>query len=211
MAYITIQELKNLYPTVDYSIYSDATLQQILEYAEEKVEDYCEQSFELETITDEISPAFISSDRSLTIFPRKKPINSITSVSIVKGSSTVNINLTNGLGNNIYTIPTTKDKIVFPIADITLQTVSILDFGTLKNVDFFSKITYTCGYATIPPVVKEATALFALESITKNLNITGATSINQGGITITYGANGATKLSNEAKGLLSGFIKVSGW
>lgn len=210
MAYLTINELKTLYPTVDYSIYSDATLQSILDYAEEKVDDYCEQSFEIETITDEISKAFIDADNSFVIFPRKIPINTLTSVSIIKGSAEVDITLQNGLNQIIYTIPSTKDRIVFPLADISLQSVSILDFGTLKMVDFFSKITYQAGYSTIPPVVKEATALFALESITRNLNITGATSVSQGGISISYGNNGS-KLSNEAKRLLKGFVKVTGW
>jgi hypothetical protein len=212
MAYITREELKRLYPTVDYTIYSDATLDEILEFATEKVDDYCEQSFGVETLTDEISKAFIDSDNSLIIFPRKVPLISISAVSIVKGSAEVDITLTNGLNQNIYTIPSSADRIIFPIGDISLQSVSILDFGTLRNVDFYSKITYQAGYATIPPVIKEATALFALESITRNLNITGASSVSQGGISISYGSNGgSTKLSNEAQRLLAGFVKVTGW
>lgn len=213
MAYITINELKSEYPTVDYSAYSDATLQTILDRATAKVDDFCEQSFGLEIITDEISRAFIDSDSSLVIFPRKRPIISLTSVNLVKGSADVSISLVNGNNTNIYTIPESKDKIVFPIADITLQSVSLLDFGTLRTVDFFSKITYQCGYATIPSVVKEATALFALDNIARSSNIVGAVSVSQGGISINYGSNsgGRSELVKDAERLLHGYTRISGF
>ena len=172
MGYITISELKSEYPTVDYSAYSDATLQTIIDRATAKVDDYCEQSFGLETITDEISKAFIDADNSLVIFPRKRPIVSLTAVSLVKGSADVSISLQNGNNDFIYTIPESKDRIIFPVADITLQSVSLLDFGTLRTVDFYSKITYQGGYANVPDIVKEATALFAIDTIARSSNIT---------------------------------------
>ena len=213
MGYITISELKSEYPTVDYSAYSDTTLQTIIERATAKVDDFCEQTFGLETITDEIAKAFIDADSSLVIFPRKKPIVSLTSVNLVKGSADVSISLVNGNNDFIYTIPEPKERIVFPIADITLQSVSLLDFGTLRTVEFYSKITYQAGYTTIPDIVKEATALFAIDTIARSSNITGAVSVSQGGISINYGSNsgGRSELVKDAERLLHGYTRVTGF
>ena len=210
MNYISVNELKTLYPSVNYNQYSDASLDTLISYASSKVDDYVEYSFDLETITDEVSKAFVDSDSSLIIFPRKRPINSLTSVALTKGSVDVNISLTNSQQENIYTIPTTKDRIIFPIADITLQSVNMLDFGVLRTVEFFSKITYNAGYQTIPNEVKEATSLFVLDMIGKGINIVGATSISQGGISMSF-SNGENKLVKEAKELLRGLKQVSGW
>ena len=80
----------------------------------------------------------------------------------------------------------------------------------MRNVDFYSKITYTAGYSTIPNIIKEATALFTLDSIARRSNLSGATSINQGGISITYG-NGRSDLVKDAERLLKGYKKVGGF
>jgi hypothetical protein len=211
MSYITLSELKSQYPSVDYSVYSDATLNSIINSAESKVNEFVEYSFDLENLTNEISKGFIDSDYSLVVFPRKKPILSLSSISIIKGSAEINITLTNGQNEEIYTIPETKDRIIFPIADISLQSVSIIDFGVLKSVDFFTKISYQAGYNTIPDVVKEATMLFALEVISRNMNISGATQVSQGGISISYNSSNGNRLGKEAKSLLMDYKKVSGW
>jgi len=207
--YITINELKSEYPQ-DYSAYTNEALTSLIEKATDKVDDYCEQSFNLETITDEISKAYIDADNSLVVFPRKKPIQTLTSLKIVKGDAEVELTLTDSNGSFSYTIPTTKDRIILPVDDITLNSVDLLDFSTLRNVDFYSKITYTAGYSTIPNIIKEATALFTLDSIARRSNLSGATSINQGGISITYG-NGRSDLVKDAERLLKGYKKVGGF
>jgi len=211
MGYINISELKSEYPSVDYSVYSDMTLSGIIETASARVDDYIEYNLNFESISGEISKAYIDSDNSLVIFPRKKPIVELLSVELIKGSADISLTLTNGINERIYTIPETADRIIFPISDISLQSVSIINFGVLKSVDFFSKISYTAGYTTIPSLVKEATMLFALEKISRNLNITGANNVSQGGISISYNSNNGNRLVKEAERLLIDYKKVSGW
>lgn len=212
-SYITEEELKSEYPALDLSAYTGSTISTLIQKASSKVNDFVDYSFEVETVTDEIVKGFIDADGSLIFFPRKRPINSLTSINIVKGSSDVALTITSG-GDNAYTIPKTADRVVFPIHDITLNSVDIIDFASLRNTDFYIKATYESGYATIPDIVKEATALYVLDTVGRSANLSGASKVSQGGISVEYGnrlfVDGRSELVLDAERILQGFVKVSG-
>ena len=210
--YITIEELKREYPLIDYTPYSDVALNSMINTASHRIEDYIEYTFEATNYTDEITKAFINADNCLVIFPRTYPINSISSITLVRGFAEFDINLVSTNGNPSYTIPSSLDRIIIPVQSITLNAVSILDFGTLKTVDFFCKLNYNAGFAVIPPVVKQACALYVFSIMARNLNMMGAHGVSQGGMSIQYGSMpAATELVNEAEKILVTYRKVQGW
>ena len=74
-----------------------------------------------EQITNEIQEARVDGDLNLVIHPRKKPVNSISALTIQKGSDTVSVDLTDGSGNNKYIIPVQADSIVYPTFELTVS------------------------------------------------------------------------------------------
>ena len=210
--YITIEELKREYPLVDFSPYSNEALNSMITTASRRIEDYIEYALDAADYTDEITKAFINADNSLVIYPRTYPINSIASIKLVKGFAEFDINLVSTNGNLSYSIPSSLDRIIIPVQSISLNAVSILDFGTLKTVDFFCKLSYNAGYVTVPEDVKQACALYVFSIMARNLNMMGATSVSQGGMSIQYGnISGDVKLVNEAEKILITYRKVQGW
>ena len=210
--YITIEELKREYPLIDYSPYTDEALNSMINTASHRIEDYIEYIFEADDYVDEITKAFINADNCLVIYPRTNPINTISSIKLVRGFAEFTINLVSTNGQPSYTIPDSRDRIIIPVQSITLNAVSILDFGTLKTVDFFCKLSYNAGFTIIPPVVKQACALYVFSIMARNLNMLGAHGASQGGMSIQYGSTpAATELVNEAEKILITYRKVSGW
>ena len=212
-SYITVEEFKTDNPTVDVSQYADTTVSGFITKASKKVDEFVEYTFGQETITDELTEGYINEDLSFTAFPRKIPINNLTSYKIVKGPTEITINLTNGAGTNIFNIPTSKDRAIIPTFDITLSTVSLIDLRSLLNTDFFAKISYTAGEASVPESVKDATSLYVMDILGRRQNPGGATRVQQGGISISYGGqrSGKSDLVKDAELLLTKFKRVSGF
>jgi len=209
--YITLAEFKTNNPDVDVSRYTDATLTGFITKASSRVDDYTENSFAQTTETDELINGNVNADGSLVIFPRKIPVISLSALAVVKGTTEVTVTLTSG-SDNIYNIPTSADRIEIPYSEITYNTVSLLDFGSLRNTNFFVKITYVAGLATVPQSVQDATQLYVLDTLARRSNASGASKIRQGGISIEYAqSSGKSDFVKDAERLLSKYRRVSGF
>ena len=211
--YITVSDFKIQYPDADVSKYADTTISGMITRASERVDSFVEYSFDSETITDELSDGNIDEDSNIVFFPRKRPIIDLTALAIVKGSTTIDINLTDGSDSNIYNIPEAGDKVYIPLSIITVNSVSVINFYSLRTTNFMYKASYTCGYDDIPYEVQDATGLYVLELMSKGQNLAGASMVSQGGISISYRGNskGKSDFVLDAERLLTRYRKVSGF
>ena len=146
--YITAEEFKNKPLGVALRQYSSEQLDSFIEIATEQVESYCERIFESTTYTE----TFIG-DGSVTYLTNQYPILSITSLTQTT-IATIPVNTT--VTGSSLTRTTDGDKygkiILGPASEITSYSP-----GAKYS------IVYTAGYATLPPAIKHATALFMSE------------------------------------------------
>lgn len=217
MGYISVDYFKQRNPTLDLSQYSDTTLSGMIETASTQVDNYLNYTLELEDIVSEKIEGFVDGDSNLKIYPLKRPINTVSAISLVKGTDVIDLTLQDNLGVLKYDIPTTKEVIVYPDNEIAFNSVSIIDsFFSLRNTKFFTRISYNAGYQTIPQDIQDATSLFVKEQVARGFNITGATSIRQGGISMSYGSRSGSdnKVADsdnvaDAKSLLVKYKRVT--
>lgn len=148
--YITAAEFKDKPLGIALRQYSSDQLDSFIEIATEQVETFCERVFEQTTYTE----TFIG-DNSNTYLTLQYPLISVTSIS----------------ETTLETTPTTQT-----ITPSTLVRTSETDkfgkvrLGPASEVGTFSAnakytIVYTAGYATLPPAIKHATALFVSELV----------------------------------------------
>jgi hypothetical protein len=146
--YITAEEFKNKPLGVALRQYSSDQLDSLIEIATEQVESYCERVFEQTTYTE----TFIG-DGTSTYLTNQYPITSITSLSQTTIATTP---VTTTVTGSSLTRTTDGDKygkiILGPNSEIT-------SFSAGSKYT----IVYAAGYATLPPAIKHATALFMSE------------------------------------------------
>lgn len=211
MNYISNTQFKDFNPEVDVTLYSDTTLSGMITRASAAIDDYLGYSLLRESVTDEKCQGMVDADNNLVIFTKKRPVNSVSSVKIVKGTYSGTVGLTSG-GEATYDIPVTQDRIVFPGADVTLETVSIIDWGALRTTNFYTEVSYNAGYYgyEIPQPIQDACQLWTMDIIARKQNISGATSIRQGGIAMTFESRkGESDLIVDAKALLAPYRRVA--
>ena len=205
MEYITITTFKQKYPTINYNNYNDATMSGIISSASKKVDAYLGYSLEIEDITEKTAGTVLNGD--IIIFPRKIPVNSMSSLSIVKGSSSISI-------TSNYDIPASKDRVIYSASDMTMESVSVIDFNSLNTGNFFSLYSYNAGYSIndIPEDIVSATELYIMDTMKKSDNINYYTAVRQGGISFEYGTAGRmSHYVKEAQLLLNGYKRKSGF
>jgi hypothetical protein len=148
--YITATEFKDKPLGIALRQYSSDQLDSLIEIATEQVETFCERVFEQATYTE----SFVG-DGSSTYLTLQYPLTSVTSIS----------------ETTIATTPVTTT-----ITPSTLVRTSETDkfgkvlLGPASETTLFSPtskytIVYTAGYATLPPAIKHATALFMSELV----------------------------------------------
>jgi hypothetical protein len=146
--YITAEEFKNKPLGVALRQYSSEQLDSLIEIATEQVETYCERIFEQTTYTE----TFIG-DGSTAYLTNQYPIITITSLSET-------------------TIATSPVTTAVTAASLTRTTdadkYGKIIIGPSSQITSFSPgakytIVYTAGYATLPPAIKHAAALFMSE------------------------------------------------
>ncbi len=212
MNYISNDQFKKYNPEVDVTLYADTTLSGMITRASVAIDNFLGYTLEKEDITLEKLSGMIDSDNNLVIYPKKRPVNSLSAVNIVKGTYSASINLTDGAGNNKYDIPDAQDRIVFPGFDITVQTVSIIDWGALRTTNFWITVSYNAGYNgnEIPAPIQDATQLWTMDILGRRRNIAGATKIQQGGISMSFESrSGESDLIKDAKSLLRPYQRVA--
>lgn len=148
--YITAAEFKDKPLGIALRQYSSDQLDSLIEIATEQVESYCERIFEQTTYTE----TFVG-DGSSTYLTLQYPLSSITSLSQTTIATTP---VTTTVTPNTIVRTTETDK----FGKVLL--------GPASEVEIFSPdskytIVYTAGYATLPPAIKHATALFVSELV----------------------------------------------
>ena len=174
MNYISIQDFKAQYPSVDVTLFSDVTLSGFVTKASADIDDFLGYTLLREDVANEKCSGMVDSDNNLIIYTTKRPINSVSSVQIVKGTYSGTVALTSS-GKATYDIPSTEDRIVFPGADITLETVSIIDWAALRTTNFWTLVSYNaCYYGyEIPQPIQRACAFLTMDILARKQNIAG--------------------------------------
>jgi hypothetical protein len=135
----------------------------------------------LETITNENAAGRIDSESNLIVFPRKIPIVSVQGITLVKGTSTIELELEDGSGNTRYNLPPANDYLLYPNQELSISGASIISsFSEIKTVKFFSQIDYVGGYAVVPADIRMATVNLASDMVMRHANKEGLESITQG-------------------------------
>jgi len=209
--YISTQDFKAYNPEIDITLYTSTTLSGIITQASAYIDDFLGYSLLREDISNEKCSGMVDADDNLVIYTNKRPLNSVSSVKIVKGTYSGTVALTSS-GKATYDIPTTKDRIIFPGADVTLETVSIIDWGALRTTSFFTEISYNAGYYgyEIPQPIQRACALLTMDILVRKQNIAGASEIRQGGISMRFAEKtGESDLVKDAHALLAPYQIVA--
>jgi len=137
-------------PELDLNKYSDATISGMLSQATMRAADLANVSgFDFTAVVAETDKALISNTGELTISVRRRPIVSITAISLVKGGFSTNLNLNSTDGLPLYQLPYPSNKVVFPNSYFYL-TGTYLAGGssqlfTLRGAGMMYQISYTGG------------------------------------------------------------------
>lgn len=213
---LTKADIQAYAPELDLSSYSDTTISGMISRAQQKAASFCSvKGFEAQDEVDETDDALIGADGELRIFVRRRPINSVSAISLVKGSFSTSLTLSQG-STNLYQIPYPNTQVIFPNSYFYL-TGTYLAGGssqllTLKGARTQCKITYNGGYTTIPDDLKEAITLYFRDILSKRSNPNLVTSFSQGSYSESrsYDKYGRSPLVQEAEDILmnGGFVRV---
>lgn len=212
--YIPTSDISSYFPTLDTSLYNDTTLSGIVTRASAKVDNYLGFTLPYESITEKVE-GLVDSDGNLNIFANKYPIDTVSTITINKGLVSIALSLTDPSNNNRYdVIPSfQKNQIVYPNSQIVLTgAILIRSFFQLKATRFFTQVTYTAGYQTIPSDIKEAVGLLVADYLAENAyNPMGAVDVSQGGVRYSFPASAQSQREKEAYSLLSRYRRISGF
>lgn len=151
-------------PELDLSSFTTATISGMLSQATLRAAAFCGVAgFDFQTVVDETDRTRISIEGDLQVSVLRRPIVTISGISLVRGSFSTSMVLTQN-GTNLYQIPTPGNKVVMPNSYLYL-TGTFLAGGssqllTLRSANTFYKITYAGGYQTIPDDLKYAVILY---------------------------------------------------
>ena len=174
------------------------------------------KGFETATEVDETGRALINSNGELAIWPQRRPLTSVTSITLTKGSFSTQLVLTNASGVPLYQIPYPSTSLVFPNSYFYL-TGTYLAGGssqllTLRGANVFAKMTYTAGYDVAPDDLKYALLLYFRDTYSKKFNPAGLQSFSQGSYSESYNTDklGKSRLIQEAEDILQngGYVRV---
>lgn len=207
---LTKADIQAYAPELDLSKYSDATISGMLSAAQGRAAEFCSVTgFELQSVTNETDKALISNNGELIISVRRRPIVSVSAISLVKGGFSTSLTLTDSAGLALYQIPYPNNKIVFPNSYFYL-TGTYLAGGssqlyTLRGSNVMYQMSYTGGYQTPPDSLKYAISLYFRDSFTKQFNPQGLSSFTQGSYSESYSSSaskGRSPLVQEAEDVL---------
>lgn len=158
--------------------------------------------------------ATVDTEGNLVIFPRKTPLQSITSVSLIKGTDSLALTLTDNNGNNKYQIPQDRDMFVYPGVELAFSGSSIIQsFFDIKYTKFYAQMSYIAGYSTIPADIHLATVNVTSDFIMRYMNKEGLQSVSQGAISKSWfqRTGGESDFIQDAKNLLNPYRIATIW
>lgn len=167
-----------------------------------------------ENISNETNECRVDGDLNLVIYPRKRPVNSVSAINVTKGPVSIALSLTDTAGNTRYTIPVPSSVIVYPNYQLSLTASTILHhFGIIKYSRFYTKISYIGGYTSVPGPINLATVYFAADIVMRQANKEGLTALTQGRITKKWAEekDGKSNWMRRAEELLNFYRISSGW
>ncbi len=195
--YLSIEEFKLWNPHLDLSLYPDATLSGLIHKATREVDQYLGYTLPIETLSEKLEGT-INGKGDLEIWVRKFPVESISSIKIVKGTTEVALEVESN-GSKKYDIPSNS-------APPALYSSSELGVVSLPlSEPFYLDITYRAGWEKVPLPIKEATALLVKKTMAERFNPGGFTRVSEGGMSL-----GTSILGEEARELLKPFKRVWG-
>lgn len=206
---ITVTELGQFAPEIDTNAYDNPTLSGVISQASKIVSDYLEYSPFAEDLTED-KRATITTRGDLIIWPAKPPVQSVTGITIVRGTTTVSLGLTAN-GVNKYNIDYNKRKISYPYEEVTLQgTLLVNNFFALRNTDFLVRLAYRGGFevSELPDSIRRAAVLVVKDLLGEKYNVGGASRISQGGISLQYDQfKGKSEFMKKAEMLLRPYVR----
>ena len=168
-----------------------------------------------ESITNETNEAKVDGDLNLVIFPRKRPINSVSAIDLIKGSQSLALDLTTSDNTNRYLIPVQNNYIICPNREIsvTAQSTLIRNFADIKYQRVYTRIDYIAGYTSIPKDIQLATTLLTADTFMRQSNKEGLISITQGRVSKRWAdrKDGRSDFEIQAFDILSDYRIASGW
>lgn len=205
---VTNSEFAQLAPEIDLSVYDAPTISGMIGAASRQVENYLEYTPFAEDIVAEVAPGLVDTRGDLIVMPEKIPVVSIASLAITKGTTSIDIGLTNSQGVNRYNIDYTKRNIRFPYSEIVLNGTAIFsNFLSLRTQQFYVSVSYRGGWEVdeLPYDIKIATVLFMRDILAAKFNPMGATNLSQGAVSFGFssGRNSESKLVKDAQRLLA--------
>lgn len=219
LGYTTEQNLENLL-LVDIDASFSTQIDTWISAAELRVNSYLgfttASGLHNEQITGEISEARVDGDLNLVIHPRKRPINSVSQIQIIKGTVSVTLDLTDSNGTTKYNIPDPDSVLIYPNRELALQSTSgtwMRSFSDIKFTRAFTKLNYIAGYTTIPGDIALATTYFTADIFMRQANKEGLSSITQGRISKRWAENreGKSQFILDGEALLADYRIMSGW
>ena len=167
-----------------------------------------------ESVVSEKNDCRVDGDGNLVIHTRKRPINSVSAISIIKGTDSVNLDLTDSAGATRYVIPVQGNVIVYPTFELsTTSSTTLYGFMQVKYSRFYTKVSYIAGYTSIPEDIQLATTLFTADTFMRQANKENLVSISQGRITKRWQElrDGESNYIREAKEILNHYKIASGY
>jgi hypothetical protein len=189
---------------LDLSAYPDATISGMLVRTESMVDSYLGYSLNVEDVVDELVDGHIDINGDLLIFTQKRPILSVSSMSLVKGTDTISLTITDGstAKYDIYN----GSYIRYGNSELTtLGTSTLASLWELRNKQFYVRVSYRAGYETIPADILNAISGLAKSEVATNQNVGGAKRIRQGGIDIEYADGGYNELERDSYRVLDNY------
>jgi hypothetical protein len=169
-----------------------------------------------EEIHGETLDARVDGDLNLVIFPRKKPVNSVSAVALWRGSSTINLQLTNNNGQDRFIQTALNNSIIYPNYELTItgSNVYIRNFAGIKFSRWFTKMDYIAGYTEIPPAITLATSMVAADTFMRHANREGLSMIMQGRLQKRWQERRPGQKSiwiSDAENILAQYRLTAGW
>ena len=216
--FVSVAEFQTASVGLDLSKYNPVTLSGVLTRATAKAEKFLGYTLPKETITNEETEGQIDQNRDIIIAPKKIPVQSISALTIVKGTFTATVNLQDGSGADRFNIPD-RGHLIFVNGDVvTFDSISIISLEALRQTTFFTRTSYVAGYDMFdrPQDIVDAIILMAQDEVARGLNTAGAAEIRQGAVTIKY-ANQTRKETHksdkvlDAEAILTLYKRQTGW